>query len=76
MLQGTIPKANDCLQDMFFQLGCLVQLQWQKTQLAPQRLDVPGWGNTQGAPIHSNEKGRGVEGGWGDQGGGSEWDVK
>lgn len=46
--------------------------------LAPQKLDVPGWSGPQGAPIHSEEKGRG----WGkncrrrEGKGSSEWDIK
>jgi hypothetical protein len=45
----------------------LVWPQWERICLASQRLNVPGWGDTQGEPTHSEEKerkddGRTVEG--------------
>lgn len=33
-------------------------LQWERTHLALQRLDVPGWKDIQGSPTCSYEKGR------------------
>jgi hypothetical protein len=41
---------------MFFYLGFLVWSQWKRMLLAPQRLDVPGAGDTQGPSTHSKEK--------------------
>jgi hypothetical protein len=40
--------------DIIFYLGCLLWLQWGR-----MCLDVPGRRDTQGAPNHSEEKGRG-----------------
>jgi hypothetical protein len=37
-----IPKAVAYLWNMFFILGCLVWLLWEKICLTLQRLDVPG----------------------------------
>jgi hypothetical protein len=36
--------------DMFFQLGCLVWLQLERLHLALQRLEMPGWRDTQEGP--------------------------
>jgi hypothetical protein len=46
---------------MFYELGCLVQPQWERMHLTSQRCDGPGWRDTQGAPTCSEEKGRGYE---------------
>jgi hypothetical protein len=75
---GAIPKAVAYLWDMFFWLGGLVWAQWERKRLTLQRLKVPGWGDTQEDPTHSEEKGvaMGKDCGRGDQEGGSEWDVK
>jgi hypothetical protein len=43
---------------MFFELGCLVWPQWERMNLASQRLDVPGWGIPMGTSTISEEKGR------------------
>jgi hypothetical protein len=43
---GAFPKAMDYMWGMFY-LGCLVWLQWERLCLGSQRLDVPGWVDTQ-----------------------------
>ena len=40
-------------------LGCFVCPQWERKHQAWKRLEVPGWGDTQGVPTHSEEKRRG-----------------
>ena len=53
-------------------------LNGDRKRLASQRLEVPGWEDTQGRPTLSEEKGK-RDGGrslkWGDQDGGSIWKI-
>ena len=49
-------------QNPFSQLGFLVWPQWVRMHLAPRRLDMPGWGDTQGAPPAQRKRGGTVRG--------------
>jgi hypothetical protein len=63
---------------MFLYLSCLLWHQWERECLASQRQEVSELEDNQGRPTHSEKRrknGRIIVG-WGDQAGGSEWDVK
>jgi hypothetical protein len=55
---GTVPKAVACLWDVFFYPRCLVWSQKERMHLASQRLEVPGWEDTQ-RPLPCREEGEG-----------------
>jgi hypothetical protein len=43
---------------MFFYLDCFVWPQWERKCLASLRIEVTGWGYTQGSQKRREEKGR------------------
>ena len=70
-----VQKAVACTWDMFFYLGCLVWSQWERKHHTLQRLEMPGWRDSQGDSTSSEEKVSGGGGrivGGGDQEGSSE----
>ena len=42
-----------------WEMGCLVWPQWERKHLASQRLEVPGWGDTQGDLLRGKGEGGG-----------------
>lgn len=59
LMDGAIPKAFAYTLDMFFQLGCLIWLQWERKHLPLLNIEVSVSGIPAGRPTFSEEKGGG-----------------